>query len=217
MTRKKGEKRRPFMRRGTRGSATRAEVAKAATVPIFARAVRVLKERRAVLAFLLRFAIVAGVFLSAYYFPYAPRGLAGTLLRLYLAAYARLAGAALSLFDPAVHVEGTQILGRFNLEFAMNCDAMDVYILFSAAVLACPATWRRHLMGLVMGLLMLVAINVTRIVSLYWVGVHFPSLFEFCHVDLWPILIIAATCTGFLIWARATGLGDGLAPNAHEP
>jgi len=111
----------------------------------------------------------------------------------------------LSLVDSSVHVVGTDILGRFNLTFAMNCDAMDVFILFSSAVIAFPSTRRRRILGLTGGLLALLVINVVRIVSLYLVGVHFPSAFEFCHVDLWPIAIVAVTCAGFLVWARSSG------------
>ena len=153
--------------------------------------------------FLLRFATLAGVELTAYYFPYNPRGFASGLLRLYLALYARLAGGALSLFDPTVRVHGTDITGRFSLSFAMNCDAMDVFILFSSAVLAFPSTWRRRALGLGLGLAVLVGVNIVRIMSLYWVGVYFPSAFDFVHVDLWPIGIVAATCAGFLWWARS--------------
>ncbi|HEV3190975.1 MAG TPA: hypothetical protein VGY54_10785 [Polyangiaceae bacterium] len=168
---------------------------------------RFFRTRKTTLLYLLRFALLAGVELTAYYFPYDPRGLAAACLHLYLAAYAHLAGGALSLVDSSVHVVGTDILGRFNLTFAMNCDAMDVFILFSSAVIAFPSTARRRTVGLAAGLLALVAINVVRIVSLYLVGVHFPSAFEFCHVDLWPIFIVAVTCAGFLAWARSAGVG----------
>ena len=165
---------------------------------------RFFEARKTTLRYLLRFALLASVSLTAYYFPYDPRGFAAACIRLYLAAYAHLAGGALSLVDASVHVVGTDILGQFNLTFAMNCDAMDVFILFSSAVIAFPSTGRRRVVGLVAGLLALVAINLLRIVSLYLVGVHFPSAFEFCHVDLWPIVIVVLTCTGFVAWVRST-------------
>jgi exosortase/archaeosortase family protein len=216
MGRKRGDKRRPVARRHPPAQETRSASAKAEGARTFKRAAQFFAERRAPLVYLVRFTLIAGVLLSVYYFPYNPRGLAAALLQRYLVAYARLAGAALSIFDPRVHVDGTHILGRFNLDFAMNCDAMDVYILFGAAVGACPSSWRNRLLGLGAGLMVLVAINVTRIVSLYWVGVHFPLLFDFCHVELWPIVIVALTCAGFLIWARGAGVGRSLVSDAAQ-
>jgi|HubBroStandDraft_1064217.scaffolds.fasta_scaffold94802_2 exosortase/archaeosortase family protein len=220
MARKKADKRRASVRRRPPGRPQEIgslPVAQADAPPALAWITRFFAGRRASWAYVVRFGVIAGVLLSFYYFPYDEHGVAAALLRRYLAIYARLAGAALFVFDRGVHVSGTHILGRFNLDFAMNCDAMDVYVLFSAAVLSVPSSWRSRLLGLGLGLLVLVAINVARIVSLYWVGVHFPLLFDFCHVDLWPIVIIASTCAGFLIWARAAGVGREVAPNAHQP
>ena len=175
-----------------------------------------LDARKTTLLYILRFALLAGVELTGYYFPYDPRGLAAACIHLYLAAYARLAGGALSLVDSSVHVVGTDILGRFNLTFAMNCDAMDVFILFSSAIIAFPSSWRRRALGLAAGLFALVAINVARIISLYLVGAHFPSAFDFCHVDLWPAFIVATTCAGFLAWARSLGTDRAGEPNVSE-
>jgi exosortase/archaeosortase family protein len=53
--------------------------------------------------------------------------------------------------------------------------------------------------------LLLVILNVVRICSLYYVGVLFPSSFEFMHLELWPALIVIAAVAGFVgftIWAR---------------
>jgi len=171
--------------------------------------------RRTVAPFLGRFVIVAGIGLGLYYFPYDPRSFPARCMHHYLAAYAHLAGAAVRFFDSRVRVIGTDILGRFNLTFAMNCDAMDVFILFSSAVLSFPSTWRHRSLGLTAGLVTLVTLNVVRITSLYWVGVHFPRAFELLHIDLWPMAIVGATSGGFLLWARATVSASGT-PSADK-
>ena len=62
--------------------------------------------------FIVRFATAAAVLLGLYWFPDDPRGFIGTLFRLYLTAYAHVAGGAIRIFDAAVHVEGTRILGQ---------------------------------------------------------------------------------------------------------
>jgi exosortase/archaeosortase family protein len=151
--------------------------------------------------FVWRFAVLAGVLLSLYYFPYE-RGAANALLNKYLSLYAHLAGAAIRLFDPDVRVFGTRIDGRMNLVFALNCDAMDVFILFGAAVLAYPSAWTKRVVGLAAGWATVVFVNVARIVSLYFIGANFPSAFDLFHLQLWPLTIVVLATSGFLVWVR---------------
>jgi exosortase/archaeosortase family protein len=150
--------------------------------------------------FFLRFSIAAGLLLLAYYFPY---GGALAYLRLaYLAAYAHAAGGAISLFDPTVKVHGTQIVGQTSLEFAMSCDAMDVLLLFTAAVVAFPVSRRQRLAALGCGLMGVTVLNVTRVVVLYLVRLHAPGSFEALHLTLFPLLFVGASAGGFLAWAQ---------------
>ncbi len=124
--------------------------------------------------FLVTFAVCGGALLTLYSFPYAEDGLREVWFARYLSAYARLAGAFLHLFDPAVHVVGREIVGRVSLAVAKNCDAMDVNILFVAAVVAFPARWSRRALGVAAGTALLTAVNVVRIASLYHVDVRWP-------------------------------------------
>jgi exosortase/archaeosortase family protein len=152
-------------------------------------------------SFVLRFALAAALMLSIYYFPYEGRA-TRALVGAYLALYARLAGAAVSLFDGSVHVTGTHITGRMAMDFALSCDAMDVYILFAAAILAFPAGWRRRAAALLVAFGALVLLNILRIVSLYFIGVHFPSKFEMFHMQVWPLVLVVLASGSFLAWAR---------------
>ena len=87
-----------------------------------------------------------------------------------------------------------------------GCDALEPSWLFSAAVLAFPATWRRRLFGILVGVSLILTLNLVRIVSLYFFGVHTPAFFEIIHLEVWPVLfIIAALCT-WLTWVRWTRL-----------
>jgi exosortase/archaeosortase family protein len=150
--------------------------------------------------FLVRFSLAAGALLAVYYFPYG--GALALLRSAYLVAYAHVAGAAISPFDSSVHVYGTRIVGRTSVEFAMNCDAMDVTLLFAAAVYAFPTSWRRRAAGLGCAFAGVLLLNVTRVVVLYLVRVHAPAWFELLHLTLFPLAIVAASAAGFLAWAQ---------------
>ena len=83
-----------------------------------------------------------------------------------------------------------------------NCDAMEANILFVSAVLALPASrWTRRIAGVLAGLLLLVAVNVSRICTLYFIGLRYPNAFEVFHLELWPLALILAAVLSFLAWA----------------
>jgi exosortase/archaeosortase family protein len=158
--------------------------------------------RRARIRFAVIFAVTGGALLTLYSFPYAEHGVREDWFKLYLAVYARLAGLVLRVFDSGVRVVGNDIVGRTSLTVAKNCDAMDVTLLFSAAVVAFPAPWRRRLVGIAAGVAALTIVNVLRIASLYFVDLRWPSAFETIHAEVWPLAIVALAAGAFLGWSR---------------
>ena len=158
--------------------------------------------RRARLRFALVFAATGGALLTLYSFPYAQHGVREDWFARYLALYARLAGLVLRIFDSGVRVVGNDIVGRTSLTVAKNCDAMDVTLLFAAAVVAFPAPWRRRLVGIAAGVAALTVVNVLRIASLYFVDLRWPSAFETIHAEVWPLAIVVLAASAFLAWSR---------------
>ncbi len=140
--------------------------------------------------------------LTLYSFPYAQHGIREDWFARYLSAYAHLTGAFLRLFDSGIRVSGTEIVGRVSLTVAKNCDAMDVNIVFAAAVLAFPARWAWRAIGIATGTAALAIVNVVRIASLYHVDVHWPGQFEVVHAEIWPLLMVAIAIGTFLRWSR---------------
>ncbi|HEX7669596.1 MAG TPA: exosortase H [Polyangiaceae bacterium] len=153
------------------------------------------------LHFALWFAATAGVLFAVYTFPYRENGISESGFTAYLSWYARLTGHVLALFDPSVTVHGQDIVGRYNLRIVKSCDAMEANILFVAAVLAFPESWKKRVIGVALGVPLLVAINVLRICSLYYIGIHVPKAFEFFHLELWPLVLIGSGLAAFLFWA----------------
>lgn len=160
--------------------------------------------------FALRFSAFAACLFAAYTFPYREAGLSEAWFERYLAWYARLAGSALAWLESVfgsqaqVEVQGAVIGGRYPLEIVKNCDAIEINILFAAAVLAFPASLRQRAWGLALGLPALVLLNVLRICTLYFIGVHAPERFEVFHVEVWPLCLVAATTLLFLGYASWT-------------
>lgn len=139
--------------------------------------------------------------LGLYAFPYGELGLSERWFESYLAAYARLVGHVLGVFEPSVRVDGTLITGRYSLRIVKTCDAMEANALFAAAVLALAGPWRRKLGALALGLVALVTANVLRIATLYYAGALAPSTFRALHEEVWPLVLIALAAVAFVVAA----------------
>jgi exosortase H (IPTLxxWG-CTERM-specific) len=120
----------------------------------------------------------------------------------FTSAIAATSGAILKGIGEAVTVSGTEIRSPgFSVNIENGCNGIETALLFGSAVLAFPAPWGRRLLGLLIGFLAIQAINLVRVVTLFWVGLHRPSLFHSSHTVLWQSAIVLFGVVLFLIWA----------------
>jgi len=171
--------------------------------------------RAQALRFAAIFLVSAGTLSLLYAYSYPRDSWVGQGFQSYLDGYARAAGALLRLFDPAVSVSGANIQGRFPLIIVKDCDAMEVKILFGAAVLAFPAAFWRRAVGAVVGIGLLFFANLVRITSLYFVGVHAPGTFESAHREVWPLLLVVFAVALFFVWVRWATASEAEADARH--
>lgn len=168
--------------------------------------------RRRSLVFLARFAVLLVVF----YFLVAWRPVNDAAIVPFTAGVARVSAAVLRAAGEDVSVSGTQIRSsRFAVDIENGCNGVETALLFGAAVLAFPASWRRKLLGLAAGFAAIQAINLVRVVSLFWIGAHRPALFTSSHGVLWQSIVVLCGVLLFLVWAtreqkaRAEAVAEG--------
>jgi exosortase/archaeosortase family protein len=118
---------------------------------------------------------------------------------------AQLTAAMLNLVGLPVVREAVVLThaGGFACEIYQACTAFTPVALLAAAILFSPASWRARLVGVVVGAAFLIVLNQLRLISLVWLGVYAPRLFDFAHVWLWHALLIAATGGYWLGWMKA--------------
>ena len=132
----------------------------------------------------------------------APKPLNDALIEPFTAFVAQLGGLVCSLFEPGTRTIGTVISSpRFSVNIRNGCNGLEASFLFGAAVLAFPARWKTRLLGLAGGLLAIQVVNIIRIVVLFVVGIHWPTLFNKTHSVVAPAFVILAGVMLFLIWA----------------
>ncbi len=118
---------------------------------------------------------------------------------------AGISGFFLNLFGQGTTASGDIISSAaFSTSVRRGCDAVEAMALFIAAVLAFPARAKHKGFGVIAGILVLFALNIIRIMSLFLTGVYFPSAFELMHVEVWQILFIFFAIGLFFIWLKRT-------------
>ena len=135
-----------------------------------------------------------------------------TAIPKYMRYNARASAALLNLFGEGATANGTSVSSRrYSVDIRHGCDAIEPSALFIAAVVAFPSTLRSKIPGLIAGTVVLAVINLVRIVSLFYTGIHFPRAFEIMHVDVWQPVFILLALTLWVVWALwATRRGVGL-------
>ncbi|HTR02829.1 MAG TPA: exosortase H [Thermoanaerobaculia bacterium] len=120
----------------------------------------------------------------------------------FTAGIARVSAAVLNVFGEKVSVAGTEIRSdKFAVQIENGCNGIEAALLFASAVLAFPAPWRRRVLGLLAGFAAIQALNLVRVVSLFWIGAHRPALFSSSHTVLWQSVVVLASVLLFLLWA----------------
>lgn len=150
--------------------------------------------------FLLFLLILAGLFA----FELTPPGQA--LVRPWTAGLTGLCASLIAPFDAGIVSYGNVIhnpANGFGVAIEAGCNAVEACIVLAAAMLAFPAPWRHKLMGLALGMIAVQAINILRIVSLFYLGQWRMDAFEFAHLYLWQGLIMLDVLVVWLIWIRA--------------
>jgi len=123
------------------------------------------------------------------------------LLYSYLEANAWIANFILNGLGQHSHVTEVTISSpQFNMAIRRGCDAVEPTWLFCAAVVSFPATLRHKLLGVLAGIVVLQVLNLARIVTLYWIGIHLPGLFNSAHLEIWPTLFILTAILLFIAW-----------------
>lgn len=118
---------------------------------------------------------------------------------------AEICATLVGVFDSDVAAYGKvlQSLSRGGgVSIEAGCNGIEACILLTAAVLAYSAPWRHKLVGLLLGFSAIQALNVLRVISLYYLALWHRPAFEFAHLYVWQILIMLDVLVVWLIWIQ---------------
>jgi exosortase H (IPTLxxWG-CTERM-specific) len=122
-------------------------------------------------------------------------------LRGLMAVTASICGGFLDLFSADVIISGRFVTFKgFSVEIIEECTGLFEMLIFLAAVLSYPASWKSRGIGIALGIPALYLINVARIIFLIVVGYLNNSLFEFMHLYFWQATLILMITTVWVLW-----------------
>ena len=107
-----------------------------------------------------------------------------------------LLGMPVERHESALFVAGTSV------EIVSDCSPHMPYLMFAAVVLAFPTTWKRRLLGLLLGAVLIHLFNTLRIMALIGVLAWRRPWFEFVHVYLFQTGTVVVVFVTFAVWLR---------------
>ena len=136
----------------------------------------------------------------------------------YLALNALASVPVIELFGADVRANGTNVGSeQFSMEIKHGCDALQPASFFILAMLSSPVSvsLRRRLLPILIGTAALLMLNIVRLVTLFYTGLHFPSWFETLHLDIWQAVFIFTPLVFWIGWVlRANRRTPGIPKNA---
>ncbi len=120
-------------------------------------------------------------------------------------ALARISAGIITLFDARVAASGKILqstVNGFAVSIEAGCNGIEAAIILIAAMLAFPAPWKHRVLGILAGLVAVQALNIVRVISLFYLGQWNLKAFEWAHLYLWQALIMLDVLVVWLIWIR---------------
>jgi len=111
----------------------------------------------------------------------------------------------IQLFDDNVIATANVIRDKtsgFGVRIERGCNGVEALIILFAAIFAFPAPFKSKVIGFAIGFVAIQALNLVRIISLFYLGQWNQVAFEWFHLYLWQALIILDALVVWLVWLR---------------
>jgi len=121
---------------------------------------------------------------------------------------ASISTALIMPFDDSVIAQGRILrdsASGFAVSIESGCNGVEAAIVLVAGVAAFPATLRQKCTAILAGFFFVQALNIVRIISLFYLGQWNYSVFEWFHLYLWPVLIMLDVLVVFAIYLQWLG------------
>jgi exosortase family protein XrtM len=94
-------------------------------------------------------------------------------------------------------------LANADMVIKFGCNGLEAILIFIAGVLAYPSSFKSKIIGIVIGVLIIEAINILRIAFLAYVINNYPKFFDIMHSYVTQSIMIILAFIIFLFYTQA--------------
>lgn len=119
---------------------------------------------------------------------------------------AKMCAALVTWFDASAVASGKVLWNpatNFGVSIEPGCNGVEACIVLFSAILAFPSSWRAKIVGMLVGFVAVQALNIVRVISLFYLGQWNMTVFTFMHEYMWQALIMVDVLIVWLLWVRS--------------
>lgn len=152
---------------------------------------------------LVRMCIFFGLALVFFFFLFASSFFSKKVLEPFTAFVAFASSKILNIFGSWTYVSGTNLSCQdFGIDIVYGCNGVFATAILVSGIIAYPCRIREKLIGILIGIPAIFAVNQFRVISLFLLGRRYPGVFEGVHVYVWQPIIILLAVLVWDFWAR---------------
>lgn len=112
-------------------------------------------------------------------------------------------GLLMNLFGASATTTGSFLsTASYSINVVDGCNGIYATAILVSALIAYPAPWLSKAWGIPLGILAVFAMNLVRVISLFYLGEHHPDFFREVHVYVWQPIIILWAIVAWDYWTR---------------
>ena len=131
---------------------------------------------------------------------------------------AKISAVILNIFGAGTQAFGNQIVGNTgSVNVNTGCDGLEAMAIYASGVVSYPTNWLSKLKGVFAGVGFLFALNIVRIINLYWINNNHPNLFDFFHENFWQVIFILMALLCLAWWINALNKNNNSNKEETQP
>jgi exosortase H (IPTLxxWG-CTERM-specific) len=109
----------------------------------------------------------------------------------------------MNLFGASAHVfENNLSTAKYSINVVDGCNGIYATAILISGVIAYPSKLIHKAWGIVLGVVAIFVLNLGRVISLFYLGQHYPDIFNEVHVYVWQPIIILWAIFVWDFWSR---------------
>ncbi|MFH0930954.1 MAG: archaeosortase/exosortase family protein [Candidatus Zixiibacteriota bacterium] len=157
------------------------------------------KAYKAILRFVLLF--IGLLILFTFFFSLTANNLLSSPIQKLIIVTTYLTGLILNLLGMGAEIgEEFLSLKNFSVTVIPECTGLHEIVIFLAALLAYPASFKKKLWGILLGIPFIFLVNIFRMVFITAISNYRPDTFEFLHLYFWQVALILIILSAWILW-----------------